>query len=140
MSWGMAAVRTGLATVMTAARPSLQIYETMPASPTVPAAMVSPMPDVAATIETFEQAATLSLMVLYVVRKIEESGAQAELDAEIATSSATSMLSVLDSAVNSAWQSVAVREVRGYGAYVFGTGEAAPTYLGCQFVLDVMVA
>ena len=140
MTWGMAAVRTGLGTVMTTARPSLQIYETMPDSPVVPAAMVSPMPDVAATIETFEQAATLSLMVLFVVRKIEESGAQAELDAEISTSSATSMLSVLDSAVNSAWQSVAVREVRGYGAYVFGTGEAAPTYLGCQFVLDVMVA
>lgn len=140
MAWSMNAVRTGLASVMTAARPALEIYEKMPPVPNVPAAMVSPMPDTAAVIDTLEQAATLSLMVLFVVRKVDEVGAQGELDDEISTSDTTSLLNVLDSAQDSSWESVAVREVRGYGAYVFGAGENPPTYLGCQFVLDVMVA
>jgi hypothetical protein len=140
MAWSLAGVRTGLAAVLTAARPALQMYEKMPASPNCPAGMVSPMPDTAAVMDTFEQAATLSLMVLFVVRKVDEAGAQDELDAEIATSSATSLLSVLDTAVHASWQSVSVRAVTGYGAYTFGAGENPPTYLGCQFVLDVMVA
>lgn len=140
MSWSLAGVRTGLALVLTTARPTLQIYDKMPASPNCPAGMISPMPDTAAVIETFEQAATLSLMVLFIVRKVDEVGAQGELDAEIATSSATSLLSVLDAADHAAWESVSVRAVTGYGAYVFGAGENPPTYLGCQFVLDVMVA
>ena len=140
MTWALADVRTGLAAVLNAARPTLQMYEKMPASPNVPAGMISPLPEVAATMDTFERAATLQLMVLFVVRKVDEAGAQDALDDEIATDSATSLLSVLDTAVHSSWESVSVREVRGYGAYVFGAGENPPTYLGCQFVLDVMVA
>lgn len=140
MTWGMVGVRTGLAAVMAAARTDIQMYEKMPATPVVPAAMVSPLPEVAATLDTFERSATLALMVLFVVKKVDEAGAQDALDAEISTSSATSLLSVLDTAVNSAWESVSVREVRGYGAYTFGAGENPPTYLGCQFVLDVLVA
>lgn len=139
MNWAMDDVRAGLRTVL-ATITGVTAYATMPAQPIVPAAIVSVSPGQVIEYDS-PDSATLHLMVLVLVKKVMEDQAQADLDALIDYDDATKSAAVkLDGAVNAAWDSVQVTDIRQYAAYTFGAGETAQVYLGAEIPLDVLVS
>lgn len=140
MTWSLEDVRTALATALESLAAVSKGHATMPSALTPPAAVVYPDPGTFVTYDTVDGAATLHLVALVVVRKVSDADAQNALDAFVGTDTLASIQNALDTAENAAWDSVQVGNPRNYGAYPFGDGASAISYLGCEFPLDVLVS
>lgn len=114
----------------------LFVYDTMPSTPTVPCAIITPPPGVFLTEVTFDGVEDLSLVVLVLVTKVVDSVAQDNLDTYL-SEGAPNLADAIDSGATVDWDYAMSGPIRGYGQYTFGTGEAAQPYLG--FEIPVMV-
>lgn len=141
MTWTMAAVRDGLKARLATVTPTLTVYDTMPTTVMVPAATIAPSTDNPVSYDDTEDgAATLRLTVLVLVQKVVESVAQDAADAYIDFAGASSIPNALNAgALASAWEWVVVKGATHYGQYTFGSGDAAPSYVGIEFAVEVGV-
>lgn len=140
MAWTLTAVRQAITTRL-ATISGLNTFAEAPAAIMPPAAAVAPPAGgvFVAYDDTFEGAATLSLVITLWVAKVDEPSAQQALDAYIASTGASSIKAAVDSGATADWEWAVVGDPRDYGAYVFGTGASALTYLGCTFPVTVSV-
>lgn len=134
----LVAVRDGLATRL-AAISGLRVYDTVPDSVAVPAAVVTIAPgdflDYDVTLS--DGADNLHFSVLLLVSKASERAGQDQLDGYLAPTGASSVKAALegDNTLGGVSQWVAVSSARNYGYRTVGDTE----YLGCELAIDVGV-
>jgi hypothetical protein len=114
----------------------LNVYDFMPATPVVPAAIVSPAPGGFLAEVSMDGVEDLSLVVTVLVTKTVDQNAQNALDAYL-SEGASNLADAIDSGSTADWDYAVSQPIRNYGRFVFGDGEAAQSFLG--FEIPVMV-
>lgn len=136
MAWTVEAVRDKLASLLSAYGMK-QSYSFMPSTPILPCNIIAPVQGSFATKPTVdEDVRDLAFTVTTLVSKVVDENAQKTLDTHISPDGVWDALE--SGAVANTWDYAAPTAQTGYGAYTFGTGEAAQQYLG--FVTQVTVA
>ena len=114
-------------------------YDTMPAIPMVPYAIVTPAPGVFLTEVTLDAAEDLELVVTVLVQKVVDGVAQDNADTLLSEGS-PNLANLIDSGSTADWDYAVAMPARGYGQYVFGEGEGAQKYLGFEIPVRVGVS
>lgn len=135
----VSAIRTALALRVETVS-GLRGYATMPETPMVPCVTISPAPGAFLDDVTMDGAENLSLVGTVLVAKASAPDtAQDALDAYL-SGGASDIVDALDTGAGTYWDFVDAGTPRGYGAYTFGTGEAAQSYLGFEIPIVVGVS
>lgn len=130
------AIRDGLKTRL-ATVSGLRTFDIVPDTFTPPAAMVAPATGALATVATMDGALDLEFVVLVLVQAVSDRGSQDALDTYLSTG-ASEIRAAIESGSNTVWSFVQTGQIRNYGEFVWGSGEAAQRYLG--FEIPVLVA
>lgn len=140
MSWTMAGIRSGLSTRLSGV--GVTVYDTWPSVPTIPAALIGLASENPVDYDdSYDEAATLRLVVTVLVQKVVDQVAQTSADTFINPTGATSIRAALNATRSAGvWDYVVVRGAARYGQYEFGATETALRYLGVEFNLDVGVS
>jgi hypothetical protein len=130
------AIRDRLAAQVRAAFPNaINVYSTMPAAPVVPAIIFAPATGTFLTPTAMGGVEDLELVATVLVDKTVDESAQDTLDAWLASSAG--LRAAIDSGSTADWSFVVTSPVRGYGQYVFGTGDPAQSFLGFEIPTTV---
>lgn len=134
---GIAAIRDGIKTRL-ATISGLRCHDTVPGQVMVPAAVVVPVSDTFATYDVAMGGVhNLAFTVTLVVSSAWDRTAQDLLDSFIDSSGAKSVFAALsgDPTLGGNVASAELRNASNYGLITWG----AQAYLGCEFLIEVMV-
>jgi hypothetical protein len=133
------AIRDGLADRLRTIQ-GLRVYDTYSPSINPPAAVVVPAPgDFLEYDQAMGGVDTVNLVIGLFVSKAIDRVAQEKLDAYLANTGPLSIKAAVDGDVDLGGivHFAVVTSARNYGIKIFGEGEAATPYLGCEFTVTV---
>jgi hypothetical protein len=114
----------------------LRTYDVVPDTLTPPAAIVAPMSAGLATVATMDGSLDLEFVVLVLVQKVSDRGSQDALDTYLSTG-ASEIRAAVDSGSTADWHYAVTGQIRNYGEFDWGTGDAAVRYLGFEIPVTV---
>jgi hypothetical protein len=133
------AIRSRIATRLKTVS-GLSVLDFMPpAVPGLPAALVAPVSGVFATEVTGDGCEDLEFVVTVLVSKTVDENAQNIVDTFISEGSAN-LANAVESGSTADWDWAICSTARNYGAFVFGSGDQAMTFLGFELPVTVGVS
>jgi len=117
----------------------INVLDIMPTNPVLPAALVSPSTGVFLTEVTGDGCEDLDMTILVLVSRTVEENAQNRLD-EYLSEGSSNLANAVESGAVTEWDYAIAGAARGYGQYVFGSGDQAESYLGFEIPVTVGVS
>lgn len=117
----------------------INVLEFMVVNPVLPAVLVAPPPGQFRRDVTVDGCEDIELVATVLVSKTVEENAQNKLD-EYASEGASDLAAAVESGSTADWDWAVVNELRNYGAFVFGAGDQAETYLGFEMPIQIGVS
>jgi hypothetical protein len=117
----------------------INAMEYMPTNPILPAALIAPPAGDHITEVTVDGCEDLEFVVTVLVSKTVDENAQNRLD-EYASEGSTNLANAVESGSTADWDYAIVGRLRNYGAFVFGSGDQAQTFLGFELPVTVGVS
>ena len=128
-------LKTNLETVS-----NIRAHDTVPGSITPPSggasAIVVPGSPFVAYPTVDDDVTEVYFTVTVLTGRADEKAAQDNLDAFLGASGGASIRAAIETDA-SVWDFAVVTGIRRYGAFTFGQGDGAVTYLGCEFAVTV---